>query len=57
MLSAAFCSCGAAVKDEPKHLNMTEMDKKNLGNLLALYPQPMTVLGPEVEGKGKWRGV
>ena len=51
MLSAAFCSCGAAVKDEPKHLNMTEMDKKNLGNLLALYPKPMTVIGAEVEGK------
>ena len=54
MLSAAFCSCGAAVKDEPKHLNMTEMDKKNLGNLLALYPKPMTVIGAEVEGKVNW---
>jgi len=54
MLSAAFCSCGAAVKDEPKHLNMTEMDKKNLGNLLALYPKPLTVIGAEVEGKVNW---
>ena len=54
MLSAAFCSCGAAVKDEPKHLNMTEMEKKNLGSLLALYPKPMTVVGAEVEGKVNW---
>lgn len=54
MLSAAFCSCGAAVKDEPKHLNMTEMDKKNLGSLLALYPKPMTVVGAEVEGRVNW---
>ena len=54
MLSAAFCSCGAAVKDEPKHLNMTEMDKKNLGSLLALYPKPMTVIGAEVEGRVNW---
>ena len=54
MLSAAFCSCGAAVKDEPKHLNMTEMEKKNLGSLLALYPKPMTVIGAEVEGKVNW---
>lgn len=54
MLSAVLCSCGAAVKDEPKHLNTTEMDKKNLGNLLALYPKPLTVIGAEVEGKVNW---
>lgn len=54
MLSAAFCSCGAAVKDEPKHLNTTEMEKKNLGSLLALYPKPMTVVGAEVEGRVNW---
>lgn len=54
MLSAAFCSCGAAVKDEPKHLNTNEMEKKNLGSLLALYPKPMTVVGAEVEGRVNW---
>ncbi len=54
MLSAVLCSCGAAVKDEPKHLNTTEMDKKNLGSLLALYPKPLTVVGAEVEGKVNW---
>lgn len=54
MLSAAFCSCGAAIKDEPKHLNTTEMEKKNLGSLLALYPKPMTVVGAEVEGRVNW---
>ena len=54
MLSAVLCSCGAAVKDEPKHLNTTEMEKKNLGSLLALYPKPMTVVGAEVEGKVNW---
>ena len=36
MLSAALCSCGAAIKDEPKHLNMTEMGKQNLGSLLVV---------------------
>ena len=54
MLSAAFCSCGAAVKDEPKHLNTTEMEKKNLGSLLALYPKPMTVVGTEIDGRVNW---
>lgn len=54
MLSAAFCSCGAAIKDEPKHLNTTEMEKKNLGSLLALYPKPMTVVGTEIDGRVNW---
>ena len=30
------------------------MGKKNIGNLLALYPKPMTVVGAEVEGKVNW---
>lgn len=54
MLSAALCSCGASVKNESKHLNTTEMGKKNLGSLLALYPKPMTVVGAEVEDKVNW---
>lgn len=33
---------------------MIETNKKNLGNLLALYPKPMTVVGSEVEGKVNW---
>lgn len=34
--------------------NNTEMEKKNIGNLLALYPKPMTVVGAEVNGKVNW---
>lgn len=30
------------------------MEKKNIGNLLALYPKPMTVVGTEVDGKVNW---
>lgn len=30
------------------------MVKKNIGNLLALYPAPMTVVGAEVDGKVNW---
>ena len=29
-------------------------EKKNIGNVLALYPKPMTVVGAEVEGKVNW---
>ncbi len=31
-----------------------ETEKKHIGNLLALYPKPMTVIGAEVEGKVNW---
>lgn len=30
------------------------MEKKYIGNQLALYPKPMTVVGTEVEGKVNW---
>lgn len=31
-----------------------ETKKKNIGNLLALYPKPLTVIGAEVDGKVNW---
>ena len=30
------------------------MEKTNLGNLLALYPKPLTVVGAEVDGTVNW---
>lgn len=30
------------------------MEKKNIGNLLTLYPKPLTVVGAEVGGKVNW---
>lgn len=53
-LSVVLYSCGTAVKENPEHRNTTEMGKKNIGNLLALYPTPLTVVGTEVEGKVNW---
>ena len=47
-------SCSTAVKESAEQQNVTEMNKKNIGNLLALYPKPMTVVGTEVEGKVNW---
>ena len=44
-------SCGTAVKENTTQPDIMETNKKNLGNLLALYPKPMTVVGAEVEGK------
>lgn len=47
-------SCSTAVKESVEQQNITEMNKKNIGNLLALYPKPMTVVGTEIEGKVNW---
>ena len=47
-------SCSTTVKERPEQQNVTEMNKKNIGNLLALYPKPMTVVGTEIEGKVNW---
>ena len=47
-------SCGTSETNKDKHQNTTEMRKKNIGNLIALYPKPMTVVGAEVEGKVNW---
>ena len=47
-------SCNTQPAKESNKQNRTEMEKKNIGNLLALYPKPLTVVGAEVEGKVNW---
>ena len=47
-------SCNTQPAKERNKQNSTEMEKKNIGNLLALYPKLMTVVGAEVEGKVNW---
>ena len=47
-------SCSTAVKENTTQSDIMETNTKNLGNLLALYPKPMTVVGAEVEGKVNW---
>src|SRR5699024_5074723 len=47
-------SCSTVVKENTAQPDIIETNKKNLGNLLALYPKPMTVVGAEVEGKVNW---
>lgn len=39
---------------QQKNKEMMITEKKNIGNVLALYPKPMTVVGAEVEGKVNW---
>lgn len=53
-LSVALCSCGTAVKENSKHRSTTEMEKKNIGNLVTLYPKPLTVVSAEAGGKVNW---
>ena len=38
-------SCSTVVKENTAQPDIMETNKKNLGNLLALYPKPMTVVG------------
>ena len=47
-------SCTTTEKKNTEQPNITEMNKKIIGRLLALYPKPMTVIGAEVEGKVNW---
>ena len=49
-----FLSCSSWQEGETHKQNRTEMEKKNIGNVLALYPKPMTVVGAEVKGKVNW---
>ncbi len=54
LLSLLLLSCTAQPEKETGKQNNTEMEKKNIGSLLALYPKPLTVVGAEVEGKVNW---
>ena len=49
-----FLSCCSTETKKEAHQNTTEMTKKNIGNKLALYPKPLTVVGAEAEGKVNW---
>ena len=46
-------SCDTKDTQDPPQQDMTEMNKKNIGNVLALYPKPLTVVGTMVNGKWK----
>lgn len=54
LLLSVMLSCSTTVKERTDQQNTMEMEKKNIGKLLALYPKPMTVVGAEVEGKVNW---
>lgn len=54
MLFCGLLSCNTTEKRETNHSNIMETEKQNIGNLLALYPKPMTVVGAKVEGKVNW---
>ena len=54
MFLSLLLSCNTQPAKEGNKQNSTEMEKKNIGSLLALYPKPMTVVGAEVEGKVNW---
>ena len=45
VLPVVLFSCGTAIKENTEQRNTTEMEKRNIGKLLALYPKPMTIIG------------
>lgn len=45
---------GHTVKAQSNNQKTTDMEKKNIGNKLALYPTLVTVVGAEVNGKVNW---
>lgn len=47
-------SCGTIGEKEIERQNTMVMGKKNIGNQLALYPKPLTVIGAQVDGKVNW---
>lgn len=47
-------ACKGDNTSQLKNKEMMITEKKNIGNVLALYPKPMTVVGAEVEGKVNW---
>lgn len=51
LLALAFCTTAVSAQGQQ---NETNMDKKNIGSLLALYPKPLTVVSAEVDGKVNW---
>ena len=53
-LSLGLLSCNMQPEKETNKQNSTEMEKKNIGSLLALYPKPLTVIGAEIDGKVNW---
>ena len=52
LILASACKSDNTSQLKNKEMMITE--EKNIGNVLALYPKPMTVVGAEVEGKVNW---
>lgn len=52
LILASACKSDNTSQLKEKKMMITE--KKNIGNVLALYPKPITVVGAEVEGKVNW---
>ena len=54
MLGLMLSGGGMAQTQSSNPSNTTTMEKKLIGNTLALYPMPLTVVGAEVDGRVNW---
>lgn len=51
LLGLTLSGGGMAQTQSSNPSNTTTMEKKLIGNTLALYPMPLTVVGAEVDGR------
>ena len=54
LLGLMLSGDGKAQTQSSNPSNTTTMEKKLIGNTLALYPMPLTVVGAEVDGRVNW---
>lgn len=55
LMLGLMLSGSAMAQTQPlNHSNTPAMEKKLIGNTLALYPMPLTVVGAEVDGRVNW---
>lgn len=54
LLLCMMSACGREPRPAVNPQNETEMEKRRIGNQVALYPMPVTVVGAQVEGRTNW---
>lgn len=54
IMLSGLLPCAMAAQDKIHNNSVMETEKKSIGNKLALYPMPLTVVGANAEGKPNW---
>ena len=54
IMLSGLLPCAMAAQDKIHNNSVMETEKKSIGNKLALYPMPLTVVGANADGKPNW---